>query len=50
VGGAKGGGAEVTPAGHEALRRYRAMEKKAATGVAREMREFASLLAPGHRD
>jgi molybdate transport system regulatory protein len=50
AGGAKGGGAEVTQAGREALRRYREMEKKAASGVAREMREFASLLAAGHRD
>jgi molybdate transport system regulatory protein len=50
AGGAKGGGAEVTPAGREALKRYRAMEKKAAEGVAREMREFAALLAPDHRD
>jgi len=45
AGGAGGGGAGVTAAGHEALRRYRAMEEKAAQAVAGEIDAFAGLLA-----
>ncbi len=45
AGGAGGGGAHVTDAGHEALRRYRAMESKAARAVADEIDAFADLLA-----
>jgi molybdate transport system regulatory protein len=50
AGGAKGGGARVTDAGREALRRYREMERKAADGIAEEIAEFAQLLVPGSRD
>ena len=45
AGGAGGGGAGVTPAGFEALKRYRAMEQKAAKAVAPEIDAFAKLLA-----
>ena len=45
AGGPGGGGAGVTEAGHEALRRYRAMEEKAAYAVAGEIDAFAELLA-----
>ena len=44
AGGAGGGGAQLTPAGQEALRRYRAMEDKATKAVAKEMSAFADLL------
>jgi molybdate transport system regulatory protein len=49
AGGAKGGGAHITDAGRDALRRYREMEKKAAEGIAREIAEFATLLVPAAR-
>jgi molybdate transport system regulatory protein len=44
AGGTGGGGAKVTAAGQEALRRYRAMEDKATAAVKKEMSEFADLL------
>jgi molybdate transport system regulatory protein len=44
-GGSGGGGARVTELGLEVLNRYRAMELKAATSVAGDMREFTRLLA-----
>lgn len=44
IGGRGGGGARVTEAGREVLRRYRAMETKAANSVTREMRAFERLL------
>jgi molybdate transport system regulatory protein len=44
TGGEHGGGAVVTDLGHDVIRRYRAMEKKAAASVAREMAHFAALL------
>ena len=47
TGGEHGGGALVTDLGHDVVRRYRAMEKKAATSVAREMADFAALLSGG---
>ena len=47
TGGEHGGGALVTDLGHEVVRRYRAMEKKAAASVAREMADFAALLSGG---
>jgi len=49
AGGTKGGGASVTEAGHDALRRYRQMEKKAADGIADEIAAFSSLLVPDAR-
>ena len=50
AGGAKGGGARVTDAGRDALARYRAMERKAADGIAAEIADFATLLVPEARD
>ena len=44
-GGRGGGGARLTPLGHEALRRYRRMEAKASMAVAREFAAFNALLA-----
>jgi molybdate transport system regulatory protein len=44
AGGSGGGGAQVTSAGNEALRRYRAMEDKASAAVKKEMSAFADLL------
>ncbi len=44
TGGEHGGGALVTELGHEVVRRYRAMETKAAASVAREMGDFAALM------
>ena len=44
AGGSGGGGARVTEVGHQALKRYRAMEDKAATAVKNEIAAFAELL------
>lgn len=44
-GGRGGGGARLTPLGREALRRYRRMEAKAGTAVARDLAAFSALLA-----
>lgn len=44
TGGPRGGGARVTDFGRDIVKRYRAMEKKAATSVSREMAEFAALM------
>lgn len=44
AGGSGGGGARVTETGFEALRRYRAMEKKASSAVKKEITAFADLL------
>jgi len=44
AGGSGGGGARVTAAGQEALRRYRTMEHKASAAVKKEMSDFADLL------
>jgi molybdate transport system regulatory protein len=44
AGGSGGGGAQVTATGHDALRRYRAMEDKASAAVSKEITAFADLL------
>ena len=44
TGGAQGGGAQVTQLGHDVVRRYRQMEKKACASVEREMGEFSDLM------
>lgn len=44
TGGDGGGGARLTEAGKEVLRRYRAMEAKAARSVATDLRGFSKLL------
>lgn len=45
TGGARGGGARLTPFGRDVLSRYRAMETKAAESVAAEIKTFRRLLA-----
>ena len=45
TGGQRGGGARVTEFGQEVLKRYLAMEAKAANAVAGEMAEFVKLMA-----
>lgn len=46
TGGDGGGGARLTQLGEDALRRYRAMEARAARAVAKELRGFSRLLRP----
>ncbi|CAN0584811.1 unnamed protein product, partial [Laminaria digitata] len=50
TGGKGGGGATVTDFGREALKRYRAMEDKAAASVTVEMDAFAEMLDPNYVD
>ncbi len=50
TGGRGGGGASVTDAGREVLRRYRAMEAKAAESVTRELDAFGDLMNPDFAD
>lgn len=50
TGGKGGGGASVTAFGHEALKRYRAMEDKAAASVTAEMDAFTEMLDPAYVD
>jgi len=45
TGGQRGGGAHVTEFGQEVLKRYLAMEAKAANAVSGEMGEFVKLMA-----
>ena len=46
LGGAKGGGAQVTPLGLEALARYRALQSLAWDAVRHPLREYQRLLGP----
>jgi molybdate transport system regulatory protein len=46
VGGARGGGATVTPFGRRLVSRYRAMQRTASAAIATELRRFESLLRP----
>lgn len=46
TGGRGGGGAQVTPLGHEVLERYRRMERRAAESVTHDLEEFVAFLAP----
>ena len=46
-GGARHGGARLTPAGAKVLSLYRAMETRAAAAVARDMTHFRRLLRTG---
>jgi molybdate transport system regulatory protein len=50
TGGRGGGGARITELGEEVLRRYRAMEVKAARAVAPELKRFSRLIAPVRRN
>ena len=45
VGGRGGGGARLTDTGRDVLKRYRAMESKAAKSITREMTAFARLMS-----
>jgi molybdate transport system regulatory protein len=49
-GGPKGGGARLTPLGHDVLDRYRAMEAKAAASLAPDMAAFRDLMISGPED
>jgi molybdate transport system regulatory protein len=49
TGGRSGGGASVTELGAEVLRRYRAMESRAARSVAPELKRLSRLIAPARR-
>ena len=44
TGGAGGGGARITARGRDVLKRFRAMEEKAAQSIAHDMAEFAKLM------
>ena len=48
TGGKGGGGASVTAFGYEVLKRYRAMEEKAAASVTAEMDAFTKMLDPDY--
>jgi molybdate transport system regulatory protein len=49
TGGQHGGGARVTDLGHDVLRRYLAMEAKAAESVQKELAEFTRLMTSRSR-
>jgi molybdate transport system regulatory protein len=44
VGGRRGGGAHVTPFGKRVVARFRAMEEKASTAIAADLRRYAAYL------
>lgn len=44
TGGSKGGGARLTPLGHEALHKYRQMEAKALSAIQKDILDFKDLL------
>jgi molybdate transport system regulatory protein len=44
IGGTRGGGARVTPFGERLLARFRAMEHKASTAIAADLRRFSAEL------
>ena len=50
TGGRGGGGAELSELGHDALRRYRRIEARAAASVEDEMAAFGELLRRSPRD
>lgn len=49
-GGARGGGAWLTPLGEQVLARYRAMEARALNAIGAELRAFEALLVPAARE
>ena len=49
TGGEGGGGARITKLGEEVLRRYRAMESRAARAVASDLKQLSRLTAPARR-
>lgn len=50
AGGRGGGGARVTALGHDAIRRYRAMETRATAAVEADLDAFGALLKPSSPD
>jgi molybdate transport system regulatory protein len=48
-GGRAGGGARLTPFGAEVIRRFRAMERAANAGMAKELRALEAELRPARR-
>ena len=44
-GGPQGGGAQLTPMGHQVLAQYRKLEERAAKTFAAELRQFRRLVA-----
>lgn len=44
IGGARGGGARVTPFGEDLVTRFRAMERKASAAIAGDLRRYAAHL------
>lgn len=46
TGGAHGGGCALTPHGEDILRRYRAIEERAAAAVREDFNQFARFLRP----
>ena len=46
VGGRRGGGAQVTPFGREVAAAFRAMEEKASSAIATDLRRFERRLKP----
>ena len=44
TGGTRGGGAQVTVFGERLVRRFRAMERKASSAIAADLRGFSALL------
>lgn len=49
TGGQRGGGAQLTDFGAEVLRRYRAMEAKAAASIEQDLAQLASFIKPPRR-
>jgi molybdate transport system regulatory protein len=49
TGGQRGGGAKLTDFGADMLRRYRAIEAKAAASIEQELSELASFVKPPRR-
>ena len=49
TGGQRGGGAQLTDFGADVLRRYRALEAKAAASVEQDMAQLARLMKPPRR-
>lgn len=50
AGGAKGGGARVTPTGEEVLRIFRAIQRKAAAAVETDLERLEALAAKPRKD
>lgn len=49
TGGQRGGGARLTDFGAEVLKRYRALEAKAAASIEKDLAQLASFIKPSRR-